>query len=209
MGRGVSRGFPRWGRARRTRRPRGVAHVLAMILMVAAVVILAAVLYVVLGGLTHGPAAPPIGSAFAVGTPTAGTCWTGGVTNHICGTSGDRLWNFTVQFSTVTLGDVLIEVHSPNGQIYHNTLPAAFSIVRAGSSTPVAYYSIAAGQGLAMSSGFTYAAGYSSATKIDYTMSLVIGTGTQAMNWVTGQGNYLTILGTGHYSGATAPATLP
>jgi flagellin-like protein len=192
-----------------TRRSRGVSPIIAMILLVAIVVVLAAVFYALVTGLTHGPNQPSIGTALSLGTPTSGTCWAAGVTAHICGTAGDRLWNLTVQVSSVELGDILIEVHTSHGATYVNPLAGGFCVVRAGSSTPIAYYSIPAGKGLAMTSGFTYSAGYSSTTKVDSTMFLVIGTGTSAANWTPNQGNSVTVLGTNHYSGQTMPTALP
>jgi hypothetical protein len=38
---------------------------------------------------------------------------------------------------------------------------------------------------------------------------VVVGTGTHASNWSPGQGNYVSVLGTGHYTGATAGEVLP
>lgn len=202
---------PRIQRARLAicRRHRGVSPIIATILLVAIAVVLAAVLYVLVTGLVHGPNTADIGTALAVGSPSGGKCWTAGVTNHVCGTAGDQLWNFSVQSSAVALGDVLIEIHTANGAIYKTAVAGAFSIVPAGATAAIAYFSVSAGSGLAMTSGFTYAAGYSSSTKLTSTLSIVVGTGTPASIWVTGQGNYLTIVGTDHYSGATAHTQLP
>jgi flagellin-like protein len=191
------------------KRARGVSPIIAMILLVAIVVVLAAVMYVLVTGLVRGPSAPSIGTALAVGQPVAGQCWMQGVTNHVCGTTGDRLWNLTIEESSVTLGDMLVEVHASTGSIFKNTGAAAFSVMVAGVATPAAYYTVAANAGLAMHSGFTYNAGYSSGTEVTSAMYLVIGTGTPSANWVSGQGNYVTIVGTNHYSGNTAPAILP
>jgi flagellin-like protein len=190
-------------------RGRGVSPIIGIILLVAIVVVLAAVLYVLVTGLVHGPGAPPIGSAVLIDHPVAGQCWAAGVTAHICGTSGDRLWNMSVGQSTVTLGDILLQVHTSTGLVYKNTLAANFAILSAGVATPIAYYSVAAGAGLAMTTGFTYSAGYSSGTALTSSMFVVVGTGTPSANWVTGANNYLTVVGTNHFSGATAPSILP
>jgi flagellin-like protein len=186
-----------------------VSPIIAMILLVAIAVVLSAVSYVLVSGLAHGANTPSIGTALVVGDPSAGQCWAAGVASHVCGTAGDRLWNLTVEHSDVMLGDILIEVRSPQGSVYQNTLAAGFAVMMAGGTTPIAYYSIAASAGLAMKNGFTYAAGYSSSTKVSSAMFLVVGTGTPASSWVPGAGNYVTIVGTNHYSGATAPAVLP
>ncbi|MCI4357977.1 MAG: type IV pilin [Thermoplasmata archaeon] len=54
---------------------RGVSPIIATILLVAITVVLAAVLYVLISGLTRGPGNTPIGSAFASGTGQAGTSY--------------------------------------------------------------------------------------------------------------------------------------
>ena len=47
---------------------RGVSPIIATILLVAITVVLAAVLYILISGLTKGPGSTPIGSAFSIGT---------------------------------------------------------------------------------------------------------------------------------------------
>ena len=67
----------------RTKGRRGVSPIIATILLVAITVVLAAVLYILISGLTKGPGNTPLGSALAIGTPTAsagGTVYTMGVT---------------------------------------------------------------------------------------------------------------------------------
>jgi FlaG/FlaF family flagellin (archaellin) len=182
---------------------------IAMILLVAITVVLAAVLYVLVSGLARGPGATPIGTVFAVANPSSGKCWAAGVTNHVCGTAGDQLWNLTIEASKVTLKDVMLEVKTSSGSIYKNSLAAGFAIMPLTGTTPVAYYSISAGAGLAMAKTFTISAGYSASTPISTTMYIVIGTGTAAGSWAPGQGNYVTVVGTGSYSGTTAAEVLP
>jgi flagellin-like protein len=193
----------------RPRSARGVSPIIAMILLVAIVVVLAAVLYVMLVGLVHGPNPPPIGGALAVGQPAAGECWAAGVTNHVCGTAGDRLWNLTIEHSDVKLGDILIEVRTASGAVFDNSRAGGFAVILPGVATPIAYYSVAAGAGLAMKSGFTYASGYTVNTPMTSVMYLVVGTGTPVASWTPGQGNYVSIVGMNHYSGETMPADLP
>jgi flagellin-like protein len=55
---------------------RGVSPIIATILLVAITVVLAAVLYVLISGLTRGPGNTPIGSAFAGGQGAAGASYT-------------------------------------------------------------------------------------------------------------------------------------
>jgi flagellin-like protein len=197
---------------RRTRRRphRAVSPIIATILLVAITVVLAAVLYVLIAGLTHGPSSPPIEESFLISSPAAGKCWAAGVTNHICGTTGDQLFNLTIQMSTsVTFGDILLEVKTSANSVYKNPLAAAFAIMKVGVATPVAYYSVAASAGLAMSKSFTIASGYSLTTPITTLMWVVVGTGTAATSWTAGQGNFVTVVGTGHFSGSTSGQVLP
>ena len=58
-------------RSWRKARKRAVSPIIATILLVAITVVLAAVLYVLISGLTHGPGNAPIGSAFAAGNGIA------------------------------------------------------------------------------------------------------------------------------------------
>ena len=197
-------------RSRRGRR-RGVSPIIATILLVAITVVLAAVLYVLVAGLVHGPTSKPsIENAFEVGNPASGTCWTQGVTNHICGKAGNRLFNFSIAVSaSVTLGDVLFTVKTPLGSTYVNPNAAAFAIMKAGLSTPIAYYTFAASAGLAMTKAFTYATGYSGTTEISSTMYVVIGTGTAASSWMWGEQNTVVVYGMNHFTGQTIGQTLP
>jgi flagellin-like protein len=57
----------RVGRNWRRSRKKGVSPIIATILLVAITVVLAAVLYVLISGLTKGPGNTPLGSAFAFG----------------------------------------------------------------------------------------------------------------------------------------------
>ena len=51
---------------------RGVSPIIATILLVAITVVLAAVLYILISGLTKAPGNTPLGSALAVGNPSLG-----------------------------------------------------------------------------------------------------------------------------------------
>jgi archaeal type IV pilus assembly protein PilA len=62
---------------------RGVSPIIATILLVAITVVLAAVLYILISGLTKGPGNTPLGSALAISNPissTGGTVYTMGIT---------------------------------------------------------------------------------------------------------------------------------
>ncbi len=58
-------------RSWRKARKRGVSPIIATILLVAITVVLAAVLYVLISGLTHGTGSAPLGTNFAWGAGTA------------------------------------------------------------------------------------------------------------------------------------------
>src|SRR5580658_10823265 len=98
----------RWRKAQK----RGVSPIIATILLVAITVVLAAVLYVLISGLTHGPGSTPIGSAFTTGKATAGTC--AATSSQALGASaitggckaGDFIYTLTIESSTVTFGSV-------------------------------------------------------------------------------------------------------
>ena len=83
--------FGKNGRGWRKAKKRGVSPIIATILLVAITVVLAAVLYVLISGLTRGPGNTPLGTAFAWGsqknvtTPSGGTLPTGcALTAHSC-----------------------------------------------------------------------------------------------------------------------------
>src|SRR5580658_5877974 len=67
-------GQRRW----RKKAKRGVSPIIATILLVAITVVLAAVLYILISGLTKGPGNTPLGTALALGTFTEATSGTGG-----------------------------------------------------------------------------------------------------------------------------------
>lgn len=173
-------------------------------------VVLAGVLYVAISGLDRGVTTRPIGTAFAVGNPTSGTCWAAGVTNHVCGAAGNAIFNLSIpETSGVTLGDVLLEVKTAAGSVFVNTLAAGFAIMPMTGAVPVAYCALAAGAGLAMTTTFTVGPGYSPSSTITTTMFVLIDTGISTGSWFPSQGNYVVALGIGHYSGVTAGTALP
>ncbi|MCI4372820.1 MAG: type IV pilin [Thermoplasmata archaeon] len=201
-----------WGmnaRSWRKARKRAVSPIIATILLVAITVVLAAVLYVLISGLTHGPGNTPIGTAFAIGAPISGSCTAAQVTAKICATAGDQIWTFTIEQSTITLSSVQFEVKSPGGTALGNTLAASFAIQTI-TGTEVASYAIAAAAGLAMTASWSHFAGSNTgSTPITTTMSFVVDTGVTTANWTPGAGNTVIGLGVGSFSGTTSPVTLP
>ncbi|MCI4349410.1 MAG: type IV pilin [Thermoplasmata archaeon] len=67
----------------RTNGKRGVSPIIATILLVAITVVLAAVLYVLISGLTRGPGNTPLGSAIAFNSAQVGACSAGSCTYTI------------------------------------------------------------------------------------------------------------------------------
>jgi flagellin-like protein len=202
-----------WGvnsRSWRKARKRAVSPIIATILLVAITVVLAAVLYVLISGLTHGPGNTPIGSAFAIGAPTSGTCLAAGVTAKTCETAGDQIFVFTIEQSTITLGSVEFEVKAPSGSaLLAGGFAGGFAIMTI-TGTEVAQYTVATATPLAMTGTWTVIlAGDTTATPIATTMSFVVDTGTTPALWTPGQGNSVIGLGIGSYSGTTSGQTLP
>ena len=75
--------FGKRERSWRKARKRGVSPIIATILLVAITVVLAAVLYVLISGLTHGTGSAPLGTNFSWGTPVNAT----GITTLGCATT--------------------------------------------------------------------------------------------------------------------------
>jgi len=113
-------------RSWRKARKRAVSPIIATILLVAITVVLAAVLYVLISGLTGGGVgSKPIGSAFNAGAPTLSTCAAGAAQTipPVAATTGgcnpgDYIYTLTVESSTITFGSMLWEVKSSSGSIY-------------------------------------------------------------------------------------------
>jgi flagellin-like protein len=76
---------PRW----RKNGKRGVSPIIATILLVAITVVLAAVLYILISGLTKGPGNTPLGTSLALNTPGEASKGAGAATNN--------WYNFSVQ----------------------------------------------------------------------------------------------------------------
>lgn len=113
-------------RSWRKARKRAVSPIIATILLVAITVVLAAVLYVLISGLTHGPGNAPIGSAFAagngiaannVGSGVASACAAGTTTAAAAIKTADWTYTLTVESSTVTFASVGLEVKGPGGSV--------------------------------------------------------------------------------------------
>jgi flagellin-like protein len=185
--------FGKKERGWRKARKRGVSPIIATILLVAITVVLAAVLYVLISGLTSGGASSvPIGTTFAFGTPqqvgsqpatpsftnavqtcsaigTAGTCYSVGIQS-----AGSAATTGNINFGLLTSG---------SGASY-----TAVSLVNT-AGTIVAQYTAA--HGWSAASG-TLPVSFSS------TYTLLVGYGT------TIEGSSLEAIGVGSLSGTTS-----
>jgi flagellin-like protein len=83
---------------------RGVSPIIATILLVAITVVLAAVLYILISGLTKGPGNTPLGTALALGKPLVSANGTGFIYHFQIQSAGGGLLysnlNFQVQTGT-------------------------------------------------------------------------------------------------------------
>jgi len=197
-------------RSWRKAQKRAVSPIIATILLVAITVVLAAVLYVLISGLTHGPGSTPIGSAFAAGNPRSGTCATGGT----LATTGCIATHFyetlTIEQSTVTFGSVYFEViNAATGVAFPAPTGGGGFAVTSDTGATVAYTAtITAGSPMVMSSsvGFSYVSPVTSGTTLSpgiYTISIDLGTG-----GTTGMGIAFVVIGQGSYSGTTSAVAL-
>jgi archaeal type IV pilus assembly protein PilA len=182
---------------------RGVSPIIATILLVAITVVLAAVLYVLISGLTRGPGNTPIGSAMAVGSGTGsqGTkpvAWyneTFSVQSASSGLAANdlkfQLVNSAGGIAAVTGAVSLIDVSGCTVNSY--ALGGTWAATAAVPASPagLAYLTLC-------SNGLTVASQISSGDQ------LVLST-TSA---ISGQGYSLNIIGTGSYSGSIS-ASVP
>ncbi len=194
-------------RSWRKARKRAVSPIIATILLVAITVVLAAVLYVLISGLTHGPGNTPIGSAFTVGSATPSTCKTGSTyaTNGCLG--GDNIYTLSIASSTVTFGSVQFEVKDSAGAVVALTKGVGgFSVLTI--TGTVAAQSGAASATMAMTGTFaTYPSTATPSTSLTSLYTIVIDMGTAPAPG--GQGYTFVALGIGSYSGSTNPVSLP
>jgi flagellin-like protein len=101
-------------RSWRKARKRGVSPIIATILLVAITVVLAAVLYVLISGLTHGTGSAPLGTNFSWGTPLNVT----GTTTTGCGaatTAHAFCYSIEIAGSSVTTSNFILALRNAAG----------------------------------------------------------------------------------------------
>jgi flagellin-like protein len=210
---------PRELRARRWRRhrPRGVSEILATILLVAIGIVLAAVLYVLVVGLVHGPGNVPIGSAFAAGNPrssngigAAGSATCASTTTTLAGAvrSGDWAYSLDIETSTAHFGDLLLQVRTASGAFDASHI--AFYVVNLQGLVAACAGSSAVPASGSMSSAlpFVYpsSGGASASARPSAGDQIVLEMGSSNP---TAQGYRFVVAGQGSYSGTTAAVVLP
>jgi flagellin-like protein len=203
--------FGKSERSWRKARKRGVSPIIATILLVAITVVLAAVLYVLITGLTHGPGSVGIGTAFNAGNPIASKCAAGGTVATTGCLAGDFIYTLTVESSSVTFTSAEWQVKTSSGSIAAATGVGAFSIVNVG-GVAVAWEST--GTAMAMTTVFAnFGAGAicngaacTSSSPLTSIYSIVLDMGTTSPS---GLGYTFVAVGVGSYSGTSSPLALP
>ncbi len=190
----------RWRKARK----RGVSPIIATILLVAITVVLAAVLYVLISGLTRGPGNTPIGSAMATGSGQAGSTYVQSAVTYYPET-------FSIQSASsgVTANSLKFQMQNSGSSIISYTLVGLIDV----SGCWVGTYSAAAGWTQTVTAnaggvpaGVTACAGSPALTaqiSSGDELYLVVPTTNPAAS-----GNTLVVIGTGSYSG-TINAAIP
>jgi len=118
----------RTARRWRQKKNRGVSPIIATILLVAITVVLAAVLYILISGLTKGPGSTPIGSAFSIGT----------INEQVAG--ANYYYNSTVQESSpgMTWSNMIFQVQTAGGAVLGTA--TSVTVTNAAGSCNVALY---------------------------------------------------------------------
>jgi archaeal type IV pilus assembly protein PilA len=204
-------------RSWRKAKKRGVSPIIATILLVAITVVLAAVLYVLISGLTHGTGGTTLGSAFAAGpaTPplivgTATTTGEGCASTHYCyiltiesASSGISVSSFNVVLKTATGTTATAGL----GQAV--TAAGQFTVYNSVTAAIVSQTATVAAGGTMSATTWTNAG--LSTTQLTSTMIIVIDTGVTTAatdSSPSGTGLVMSFLGVGSYSG-TVSVNLP
>ena len=159
----------------RTKGKRAVSPIIATILLVAITVVLAAVLYILISGLTKGPGNTPLGTALALAPPNEGSAGTG------------HWYNFSIQSAGggLLLQSLAFQVKNPSGTV----------ITPAGLTTVNVF-----GLSGATVASYTYAtATWASGGTLPATNQMTIIFGSTTTNL---SGDTLVVLGSGSFSGS-------
>jgi flagellin-like protein len=200
-------------RAKRWRRKnkRGVSPIIATILLVAITVVLAAVLYVLISGLVHGPGNTPISTALGVGGATlvSGTSAAAAVpfgSGAACAIIASPLVNYhycyTVTITTastgLTLGSLNFQITTVSGGA---PTIAAGGIAMTSIAGTVIAYGTTADPYVNSAQPFTYS-GVTATTQVATSMTIWLDMGNAASP--AGLGDTLTVFGVDSYSGSVS-----
>ncbi len=170
-------------RSWRKNKKRAVSPIIATILLVAITVVLAAVLYILISGLTTGPGNKPLGTAFNVGTPqnigvASGTAQTGG-------TAGDNCYTMAIAEASggISANDLQVQIKTPTGTYVAVTTISVLSI-----------------SGTVLSTSTTAGAAWTSNSPLSSTQSIVVNVHAPAFG-TSITGDSLVFLGVGSFSG--------
>lgn len=188
--------FGKRARGWRKGKKRGVSPIIATILLVAITVVLAAVLYVLISGLTGHGNATPLGTAFGTGTATqqngTGTGW--------C-QAGHQCWEIGISAASgPTVSELSFSVKTSGGAGVSSARVTVVNLAQNG----WAVYNMT-------TSAWTYGGtGISGSTPVSPTMELWVDSGaTYKGTSVYGQGWTLTVYGSGSFTGSVGPSGLP
>ncbi len=181
----------RAGRSWRRNRKKGVSPIIATILLVAITVVLAAVLYVLISGLTKGPGNTPLGTAYSWESPLNTTSTTsppmGCVASDFCYSLGIS------SASGINTGNLKLDLKSSTGASI--AFPANTKITLVNAGTNVTSYTPSKGTWL------------SASVPVSAGESIVINTGTAGNTGLLG--DFVSAVGQGSFSGTVTTTALP
>ncbi|HTZ62025.1 MAG TPA: archaellin/type IV pilin N-terminal domain-containing protein [Thermoplasmata archaeon] len=187
-------------RSRLIRRARGVSPIIATILLVAITVVLAAVLYVLVSGLSHGTTSVPLGSELVAGpaTPAVGTA----ATNAFC-ESGHYCYSVAVDEAGhgIPIDNLAFRVLESTGAVHVVSKNYAMISIVNEKNAVLAYSQVKKNTGFTVSDWEKYESGASGTTSLTSLEVIWIQFGNTASS-PFGTGMTLEILGTGSYSGS-------
>jgi flagellin-like protein len=191
-------------RSWRKGRKRGVSPIIATILLVAITVVLAAVLYILISGLTKGPGNTPIGSAFGMGTPVQ--VQPSAAQPGQCAATTDFCYEIAIAeaSSGITAGGIQFKITTNSGSTTLVAVPTTYIYDSAvngyltSATNPTGAWTVTAGTGGA-------AVEITSTTPLATTMTVWI----QFTASPYGLGYSLVAYGTGSFSSQTTAITLP
>ncbi|HTT15609.1 MAG TPA: archaellin/type IV pilin N-terminal domain-containing protein [Thermoplasmata archaeon] len=191
-------------RLARLRHGRGVSPIIAMILLVAIVVVLAAVLYVLVIGVVHGPGEVPLGTAFYAGPAgkLVGTSSSNAYcqTNHYC---------YSVPIDSaeqgLTISNVGFTVDTASGTPHVVTKNYARIALVSGVGTVLAYTEVSNKQAFVVTSWAKLSSGVTDQTPLTTELTIWVQFGATATS-PYGTGLSLAALGQNGYSGVVSIA---